>query len=205
MRNQWSLIVCINPFASVFKLSVLCVTQDGSLAESTPLRDRMALYQAAISKQEVPPTSVTVSINANRLPKMMRFTPRGLVLFYRHVFLHKQWWTKYSKATKEKPARAHNFFLNLQTNSAECCLNPYLRSAVKFHRSTNTGVKDVLLCCWTCALVSLRVISWTVSVGSRRKTFLRSLWTWWGVLTCDFSNEYKVLHISVREVVLLSR
>uniref|UniRef100_G3P956 LIM domain and actin binding 1a n=1 Tax=Gasterosteus aculeatus aculeatus TaxID=481459 RepID=G3P956_GASAC len=32
---------------------------DGSLAESTPLRDRMALYQAAISKQEVPPTSVT--------------------------------------------------------------------------------------------------------------------------------------------------
>ncbi|XP_030590692.1 LIM domain and actin-binding protein 1a [Archocentrus centrarchus] len=31
---------------------------DGSLAESTPLRDRMALYQAAISKQEVPPTSV---------------------------------------------------------------------------------------------------------------------------------------------------
>ncbi|XP_022075860.1 LIM domain and actin-binding protein 1a [Acanthochromis polyacanthus] len=30
---------------------------DGSLAESTPLRDRMALYQAAISKQEVPPTS----------------------------------------------------------------------------------------------------------------------------------------------------
>uniref|UniRef100_A0A8C4IJR8 LIM domain and actin binding 1a n=1 Tax=Dicentrarchus labrax TaxID=13489 RepID=A0A8C4IJR8_DICLA len=32
---------------------------DGSLAESTPLRDRMALYQAAISKQEVPPTSVS--------------------------------------------------------------------------------------------------------------------------------------------------
>uniref|UniRef100_UPI0037E9A6B2 LIM domain and actin-binding protein 1a n=1 Tax=Semicossyphus pulcher TaxID=241346 RepID=UPI0037E9A6B2 len=31
---------------------------DGSLAESTPLRDRMALYQAAISKQEVTPTSV---------------------------------------------------------------------------------------------------------------------------------------------------
>ncbi|XP_030279331.1 LIM domain and actin-binding protein 1a [Sparus aurata] len=31
---------------------------DGSLAESTPLRDRMALYQAAISKQEVSPTSV---------------------------------------------------------------------------------------------------------------------------------------------------
>lgn len=31
---------------------------DGSLAESTPLRDRMALYQAAISKQEVPPASV---------------------------------------------------------------------------------------------------------------------------------------------------
>lgn len=30
---------------------------DGSLADSTPLRDRMALYQAAISKQEVPPTS----------------------------------------------------------------------------------------------------------------------------------------------------
>ncbi|XP_062421182.1 LIM domain and actin-binding protein 1a isoform X2 [Pungitius pungitius] len=30
---------------------------DGSLAESTPLRDRMALYKAAISKQEVPPTS----------------------------------------------------------------------------------------------------------------------------------------------------
>ncbi|XP_029363042.1 LIM domain and actin-binding protein 1a [Echeneis naucrates] len=28
---------------------------DGSLAESTPLRDRMALYQAAISKQDVPP------------------------------------------------------------------------------------------------------------------------------------------------------
>nr|XP_020442248.1 LIM domain and actin-binding protein 1-like isoform X2 [Monopterus albus] len=32
---------------------------DGSLAESTPLRDRMALYQAAISKQDVPPNSVT--------------------------------------------------------------------------------------------------------------------------------------------------
>ncbi|KAI3356979.1 hypothetical protein L3Q82_003615 [Scortum barcoo] len=32
---------------------------DGSLAESTPLRDRMALYQAAISKQEVSPTSVS--------------------------------------------------------------------------------------------------------------------------------------------------
>ncbi|XP_034731544.1 LIM domain and actin-binding protein 1a [Etheostoma cragini] len=32
---------------------------DGSLAESTPLRDRMALYQAAISKQEVTPTSVS--------------------------------------------------------------------------------------------------------------------------------------------------
>ncbi|KAK9515207.1 hypothetical protein VZT92_025872 [Zoarces viviparus] len=32
---------------------------DGSLADSTPLRDRMALYQAAISKQEVPPTPVT--------------------------------------------------------------------------------------------------------------------------------------------------
>ncbi|XP_056897730.1 LIM domain and actin-binding protein 1a isoform X2 [Takifugu flavidus] len=31
---------------------------DGSLAESTPLKDRMALYQAAISKQEVTPTSV---------------------------------------------------------------------------------------------------------------------------------------------------
>ncbi|KAL7399267.1 hypothetical protein ABVT39_022398 [Epinephelus coioides] len=31
---------------------------DGSLAESTPLRDRMALYQAAISKQEVSPSSV---------------------------------------------------------------------------------------------------------------------------------------------------
>lgn len=31
---------------------------DGSLAESTPLRDRMALYQAAISKQDVTPTSV---------------------------------------------------------------------------------------------------------------------------------------------------
>ncbi|XP_023248772.1 LIM domain and actin-binding protein 1-like isoform X2 [Seriola lalandi dorsalis] len=30
---------------------------DGSLAESTPLRDRMALYQAAISKQDIPPTS----------------------------------------------------------------------------------------------------------------------------------------------------
>lgn len=32
---------------------------DGSLAESTPLRDRMALYQAAISKQDVSPTSVS--------------------------------------------------------------------------------------------------------------------------------------------------
>ncbi|CAJ1084411.1 LIM domain and actin-binding protein 1a isoform X2 [Xyrichtys novacula] len=31
---------------------------DGSLAESTPLRDRMALYQAAISKQDATPTSV---------------------------------------------------------------------------------------------------------------------------------------------------
>ncbi|XP_070696298.1 LIM domain and actin-binding protein 1a [Pempheris klunzingeri] len=32
---------------------------DGSLAESTPLRDRMALYQAAISKQEVSPGPVS--------------------------------------------------------------------------------------------------------------------------------------------------
>ncbi|XP_056130100.1 LIM domain and actin-binding protein 1a isoform X2 [Lampris incognitus] len=32
---------------------------DGGLLESTPLRDRMALYQAAISKQEVLPTSVS--------------------------------------------------------------------------------------------------------------------------------------------------
>ncbi|XP_078144670.1 LIM domain and actin-binding protein 1a isoform X2 [Centroberyx gerrardi] len=32
---------------------------DGSLADSTPLRDRMALYQAAVSKQEVLPTSVS--------------------------------------------------------------------------------------------------------------------------------------------------
>ncbi|KAM3872141.1 LIM domain and actin-binding protein 1a [Diretmus argenteus] len=32
---------------------------DGSLAESTPLRDRMALYQAAVSKQEVLATSVS--------------------------------------------------------------------------------------------------------------------------------------------------
>ncbi|XP_041654815.1 LIM domain and actin-binding protein 1a [Cheilinus undulatus] len=31
---------------------------DGSLAESTPLRDRMALYQAAIAKQDVSPSSV---------------------------------------------------------------------------------------------------------------------------------------------------
>uniref|UniRef100_H2RPU7 LIM domain and actin binding 1a n=1 Tax=Takifugu rubripes TaxID=31033 RepID=H2RPU7_TAKRU len=30
----------------------VCVRADGSLAESTPLKDRMALYQAAISKQE---------------------------------------------------------------------------------------------------------------------------------------------------------
>ncbi|XP_034027918.1 LIM domain and actin-binding protein 1a isoform X2 [Thalassophryne amazonica] len=32
---------------------------DGSLAESTPLRDRMALYKAAVSKQEVVPASVS--------------------------------------------------------------------------------------------------------------------------------------------------
>ncbi|KAM4610245.1 LIM domain and actin-binding protein 1a [Polymixia lowei] len=32
---------------------------DGGLAESAPLRDRMALYKAAISKQEVLPTSVS--------------------------------------------------------------------------------------------------------------------------------------------------
>ncbi|XP_068181645.1 LIM domain and actin-binding protein 1a isoform X2 [Antennarius striatus] len=31
--------------------------EDGTLAESTPLRDRMALYQAAVSKQEVTPAS----------------------------------------------------------------------------------------------------------------------------------------------------
>ncbi|XP_072305001.1 LIM domain and actin-binding protein 1a [Eucyclogobius newberryi] len=31
------------------------VSADGSLAESTPLRDRMALYQAAISKETTPP------------------------------------------------------------------------------------------------------------------------------------------------------
>ncbi|XP_026188496.1 LIM domain and actin-binding protein 1a isoform X1 [Mastacembelus armatus] len=32
---------------------------DGSFADSTPVRDRMALYQAAISKQDAPPTSVS--------------------------------------------------------------------------------------------------------------------------------------------------
>ncbi|CAF90060.1 unnamed protein product [Tetraodon nigroviridis] len=35
---------------------------DGSLAESTPLRDRMALYQAAISKQEGTPSSVNADL-----------------------------------------------------------------------------------------------------------------------------------------------
>lgn len=39
----------------------VCVFSDGSLAESIPLKDRMALYQAAVSKQEVTPTSVGVS------------------------------------------------------------------------------------------------------------------------------------------------
>lgn len=63
---------------------------------------------------------------------------------------------------------------------------------------------------WTsCLVFCLRVISWTVSVGSRRKTFLRSLWTWWGqkcffmlhsVTTpsghlCDL-NDHKLLNIS---------
>lgn len=43
------LCFCLN----VSCLCVCVVTTDGSLADSTPLRDRMALYQAAISKQDV--------------------------------------------------------------------------------------------------------------------------------------------------------
>lgn len=49
----------------------VCVVPDGGLAESTPLRDRMALYQAAISKQEVTPSSVSVSVcNTFNLPTL---------------------------------------------------------------------------------------------------------------------------------------
>lgn len=39
----------------------VCVRADVGLAEATSLRDRMALYQAAVSKQEVPGHSATVS------------------------------------------------------------------------------------------------------------------------------------------------
>lgn len=51
-----------------FMCVCVCVAPDGSLAESTPLRDRMALYQAAISKQEVSPTSVNVSPPVHQRP-----------------------------------------------------------------------------------------------------------------------------------------
>lgn len=37
----------------------LVFASDGGLAESTPLRDRMALYQAAISKQDATPVNVS--------------------------------------------------------------------------------------------------------------------------------------------------
>lgn len=44
---------------------VMCFQPDESLAESTPVRDRMALYKAAISKQDVPPSAVSVSTPVN--------------------------------------------------------------------------------------------------------------------------------------------
>lgn len=47
---------------------VLFKPSDAGLAESTPLRDRMALYQAAISKQEVSPVSVSVSTRVTHPP-----------------------------------------------------------------------------------------------------------------------------------------
>ncbi|XP_061684316.1 LIM domain and actin-binding protein 1a isoform X2 [Syngnathoides biaculeatus] len=51
-RQQSSRGNCANP------ASMEQVLGDGSLAESTPLRDRMALYQAAISKQDATPTDL---------------------------------------------------------------------------------------------------------------------------------------------------
>ncbi|XP_059189742.1 LIM domain and actin-binding protein 1a [Centropristis striata] len=48
---------------------------DGSLAESTPLRDRMALYQAAISKQEVTPISVNSDQNDSFCGKQKENVP----------------------------------------------------------------------------------------------------------------------------------
>lgn len=40
-------------------------------------------------------------------------------------------------------------------------------------------------------LSRLRMIRWTVSVGSRRRTFLRALWTWW-----VFNNRFIILLFS---------
>ncbi|XP_054625390.1 LIM domain and actin-binding protein 1a isoform X2 [Dunckerocampus dactyliophorus] len=48
---------------------------DGTLAESTPLRDRMALYQAAISKQDISPTSVSTDLQDTLCSKQKENVP----------------------------------------------------------------------------------------------------------------------------------
>lgn len=86
-------------------------------------------------------------------------------------------------------------------NLVKCCFNLNIQVSFKV-------TAMFYICSWISSLVSLRVISWTVSVGSRRRTFLRALWTWWGVwlnnnYLCDFSHDYKWLHISDMEAVWL--
>nr|XP_057908353.1 LIM domain and actin-binding protein 1a isoform X2 [Doryrhamphus excisus] len=48
---------------------------DGTLAESTPLRDRMALYQAAISKQDISPTSASTDLHDTFCSKQKENVP----------------------------------------------------------------------------------------------------------------------------------
>ncbi|XP_061909488.1 LIM domain and actin-binding protein 1a isoform X2 [Entelurus aequoreus] len=48
---------------------------DGTLAESTPLRDRMALYQAAISKQDITPASVSTDLQDTFCSKQKENVP----------------------------------------------------------------------------------------------------------------------------------
>uniref|UniRef100_A0AAV2M119 LIM zinc-binding domain-containing protein n=1 Tax=Knipowitschia caucasica TaxID=637954 RepID=A0AAV2M119_KNICA len=60
------------------------ITADGSLAESTPLKDRMALYQAAVSKEATPPPSGEQKENVP--PFHLETSPESDVSVSRKIF-----------------------------------------------------------------------------------------------------------------------
>uniref|UniRef100_A0AAV2M0W2 LIM zinc-binding domain-containing protein n=2 Tax=Knipowitschia caucasica TaxID=637954 RepID=A0AAV2M0W2_KNICA len=59
------------------------ITADGSLAESTPLKDRMALYQAAVSKEATPPSGEQ---KENVPPFHLETSPESDVSVSRKIF-----------------------------------------------------------------------------------------------------------------------